>query len=147
MAIIHNGVKTENNLPQLLMSYEKDIQKAEQLMSLMPQVETPSFHHFTDGLYTRETHMPKGCFAIGKCHKFRVTNILLKGKISVLMGNDVVEYEAPCIFTSEAGIKKVAYFHEDTIWLNCHPTNETDLEKIEEEVIMKDKDKEITWLG
>lgn len=106
----------------------------------LEQVETPSKHHFSDGLYTRETFMPAGTLAIGKTHRYRVTNILIKGKISVIMGDEESVYEAPCVFVSEAGIAKMAYFHEDTIWLNCHPTNETDLDKIEADVIISDEE-------
>lgn len=109
----------------------------EQMKDLVP-AETPSFHHFTDGLYTRETHMPAGAVCIGKKHRYRVTNILLKGHITVINGDETRDYIAPCIFESEAGVSKIAYFHEDTVWLNCHPTTETDLEKIEEDVIIKE---------
>lgn len=121
-----------------------DIEKAKKTMFGMDQVETPSFHHFTDGLYTRETHMPAGSIAIGKKHKYRVTNILLSGHIHVINGDEITEYKAPCIFESEVGVAKIAYFHEDTVWLNCHPTTETDIKKIEEDVIIKE---EIEWHG
>lgn len=107
-------------------------------MKTVEQAETPSYHHFTDGLYTRETHMPAGSIVVGKKHRYRVTNIMVKGHVSIINGDEVAEYKAPCIFESEAGVSKVAYFHEDSVWLNCHPTEETDLEKIEEEVIKEE---------
>ena len=110
--------------------------KLKREMKDMEQVPCPSFDHFTDGLYTRETHMPAGTLAVGKKHRYRVTNILIKGKITVINGDETAEYVAPCIFESEAGVSKIAYFHEDTIWLNCHPTTETDIEKIEQDVII-----------
>ena len=40
-------------------------------LSEMEPAYTPSFHHFTDGLYTRETHMPAGSVAIGEIHNWR----------------------------------------------------------------------------
>ena len=110
------------------------------IMKEMEQIETPSFHHFTDGLYTRETHMSAGTLAVGEIHRFKVTNILVKGHISVINGDEICEYKAPCIFTSEAGVSKIAYFHEDTIWLNCHPTTETDLDKIRQQVIISEQE-------
>lgn len=129
-----------------------DIEKIKEQMYEMVEmnselsVETPSHHHFTDGLYTRETHMMAGTIAIGKKHRYSVTNILIKGKISVIMDDYVTEWVAPCVFVSEPGVSKIAYFHEDTIWLNCHPTDETDLEKIEADVIISENE-ELEWDG
>lgn len=128
-----------------LISFPYDRNTLVQELSQLPQVEMPVKHHFTDGLYTRETFMPAGSFAIGKVHRFRVTNILIKGHISVVNGDETKEYIAPCIFESEAGVSKMAYFHEDTIWLNCHPTTETDIDKIEQLVIISEE--ELKQLG
>jgi hypothetical protein len=106
----------------------------------LPQVECPVEHIFGGGVYTRHTSMPAGTFAIGKRHKHEVTNVLLKGKISMLMDDspEVVEVVAPAIFISKAGVRKAAYFHEDTVWLNLHPTELTDVEQIEQDVIIPD---------
>lgn len=109
-------------------------------LSEMEPAYTPSFHHFTDGLYTRETHMPAGAIAIGEKHRYRVTNILVAGHITVINGDETKDYIAPCIFESEAGVSKIAYFHTDTVWLNCHPTTETDLEKIKQDVIISENE-------
>ena len=129
-----------NDIVNLSSLSIEDVRKK---MATMDQVECPVNHHFSDGLYTRETSMPKGTFAIGKKHKYAVTNILLKGKISVFMGEDVEVFEAPCIFVSKPGVSKIAFFHQDTVWLNCHPTNETDLDEIEKLVIIPDDSNEI----
>lgn len=96
-------------------------------------VECPVNHHFSDGVYTRETFMPKGTFALGKKHRFKTINIIAKGKLSIYNGENspILHVEAPYTFVSDAGVQKMAYFHEDTVWLNCHPTSSTDLEEIE----------------
>jgi len=116
-----------------ILSLQKECAKLE-------QVPCPVVHDFADGVYVRKTTMPAGTFAIGKCHKFKTYNILLRGKITVYMGEHVPvrEFTAPCTFTSDAGIKKIAFFHEETEWLNIHPTEETDLEKIEKAFIIPD---------
>jgi len=108
----------------------------------LEQVSCPVIHEFADGVYVRKTMMPAGTFAIGKRHKYRTYNILLRGKITVFMGEHlpVCEIIAPCTFISDAGVKKMAFFHEDTEWLNVHPTNETDIEKIENAFIISDTD-------
>jgi len=106
----------------------------------LPQIECPVKHHFADGQYLRETAMPKGTFAIGKKHKFSTINIIIKGKLSVYQGegNPILHIEAPVIWTSDAGVQKMAYFHEDTTWLNAHPTDETDLKIIEDIFIVNE---------
>jgi hypothetical protein len=38
---------------------------------------------------------------------------------------------------SEPGTKRAVYAETDVVWTTIHPTEETDLEKIEEEVIAK----------
>ena len=86
--------------------------------------------------------MPKGTFAIGKRHRYRTYNILLEGEITVYMGPNepIKRLKAPCTFVSDALVKKVAYFHEDTTWINIHPTTETDPEIIEEQFIITDEE-------
>jgi len=118
-----------------------NIPKTIEKMQTLPQVECINKHHFAEGQYVRETHMPKGTFAIGKKHRFSTVNIIIKGKLSIYNGENspILHIEAPYTFVSDAGVQKMAFFHEDTIWLNAHPTEETDLEKIEEEFIIKEE--------
>ena len=118
------------NIPEAIKTFKK-----------LPQVECPVKHYFADGQYVRETHMPAGTFAIGKKHRFATINIILKGKLSVYNGekSPILHIEAPAIWTSDAGVQKMAYFHEDTVWLNAHPTEETDIDKIEKQFIISEK--------
>ncbi len=45
---------------------------------------------------------------------------------------------APCVLKSMPGTKRIGYFHEDSSWITVHPTSDTDLEKIEQQVIVPD---------
>ena len=115
-----------------------DIDTAVSKLSELEQVECPVKDHFAYGQYIRETSMPAGTFAIGKKHRYSTVNIILKGKLSVYngKGNPILHIEAPYIWVSEAGVQKMAYFHEDTVWVNAHPTHDTDIDKIESEFII-----------
>ena len=106
----------------------------------LPQVDCPVTHHFSKGVYTRETHMKKGTFAIGKKHRYKTINIIMKGKLAIYNGKDspILHVKAPYIFISESGVQKMAYFEEDTIWLNCHSTESTNLKDIEKQFIIDD---------
>lgn len=97
----------------------------------------PVTHHFAPGMYAREIFMPKGHVIVGKIHKHAHLSMLTKGEVSVLTERGVEHLKAPLTFTSYPGAKRVVYMHEDTVWTTFHPTDETDLEKIEDHVIAK----------
>ena len=99
----------------------------------------PLKHTFGDGLYLRDLTIPKNTLVVGKIHKFRTLNVLLKGEITVLTEEGVKRLKAPLYFVSPTGSKKIGYTHEETVWLNIHATKETDLVKIEEEQISNEK--------
>jgi len=126
----------------------KELQKKPSLTDLekemlkLPQVECDLTHNFAEGVYVRELFIPKGSWIMGKRHRYETCNILLKGKLSLYMGLGVLAkvIEAPLIFNSKPGTKKFAYAHEDTIFLNIHPTSETDIDKIEQEFIISEEE-------
>jgi len=116
----------------------------EEEMLKHPQVEAPVTHNFAPGVYVRELFIPKDSWIMGKRHRNETLNILLKGSLALYMGEGVPAkvIKAPLIFNSNPGAKKFAYALEDTIFLNVHPTEETDVEKIEESVIITEKEYE-----
>ena len=107
------------------------------------QVEIPVTHHFGPGIYIREIAVPANTLIIGHAHKGPCMNMLLKGVMRV-MGPDgePKTIEAPFVFTSGPG-RKVGYALTDSVFQNLHATDETDLEKLEEQLI----DKSAVWLA
>ncbi len=97
----------------------------------------PLKHTFADGLYIRQMSAPKGMLNVSKLHKTTHPYFILKGKFSVSTEMGFVLIQAPYMGITKAGTKRIVYFHEDTIWITVHATEETDLEKIEEELIAK----------
>lgn len=122
------------NVPTL-----KDLE--EELVKL-PQILIPTIHTFSAGIYVREIHIPAGTIVIGKRHRHSTCNMLMAGELSIYMGPNlpVKHLTAPCIFTSEPGAKKMGYAHTDVIFVNVHPTTSTDLEEIEKEFIITEKE-------
>ena len=121
---------------------EPSLTDLEKEMLKLPQVEMPVTHNFAEGVYVRELLIPKDSWIMGKRHRYETCNILLKGKLSLYMGSGVPAktIEAPMIFNSKPGTKKFAYAHEDTIFLNIHPTSEKDPDKIEQEFIISEEE-------
>jgi hypothetical protein len=112
--------------------------KLEETLKQAPQIEMPELNHFSHGVYGRELPIPSGTLLIGKIHKHKTMNVLLRGRVSVLSQDGVKHLSAGDLFVSTPGAKRVIYAHEDSSWLCCHGTFETDLEKIEQEFIAKD---------
>lgn len=111
------------------------VQQAEAEMRQLPQVELQVKHHFSQGVYGRELFIPKGTVLTGKIHKYPQLNVLVSGELSVLTEEGVKRVKPPFIVVSPAGTKRIAYAHEDSIWLTVHGTEENDLEKIENHFI------------
>ena len=95
----------------------------------------PVRHHFAPGLYLRELYVPAGMVTTGKIHKYPCQNILAKGRRSTLIDGEIVTVEAPHIHLSPAGIKRVSFTHEDSVWITVHPTNLTDVDEIERALV------------
>ena len=125
---IFNGLNTREKVNTL-----------EELMRQQEQVELKTEHFFSPGIYTRILHIPKGCLLTGKIHKQPILNIMTKGDISVLIGDEFKRIVAPFVIVSPAGSKKIGYAHEDTIWMGCHGTDEQDVKKIEEYFIAQNE--------
>lgn len=98
----------------------------------------PVTHHFAPGVYAREMFLPANHTIVGKIHKHAHLNIISQGVVVVSTEEGSKELVAPCTFTSYAGTKRAVFVKEDAIWTTIHVTDETDLEKIEDEIIAKD---------
>lgn len=104
------------------------------------QLQIEPTHYFSKGIYAREIIVPKGSLLVGKIHKHQNLNIVSKGEITVLSIDGLKRIKAPATFVSSPGVKRVGYAHEDTVWTCIHGTDETDLEKIEDQFIAKTYD-------
>jgi len=119
----------------------KEIQKLEEIMIDMSDgTELDHFpvdHYFAPGAYARQMFLPKDSAIIGKIHKHAHLNIISFGHVVVATEEGPKELIGPNTFTSPAGVKRAVTVIEDTLWTTIHITEQTDLEKIEDEVIAK----------
>ena len=125
-------------------SYEQIRQLEVAMLENLEPAEAPVTHHFADGIYGREMFIPAGTMLTGKIHRFSTLNLLLKGDITVTTPDGVRRIQAPAIFVSPPGCKKVGYAHTDTIWVNVHPTKLRDLASIEQKFIAPEEPLAIT---
>ena len=117
-------------------TYEQ-IRALEHEIAKLPEVETPLTHHFADGVYGREMFIPAGTVITGKIHRTATLNVLLSGVVQITSeSGEVALLEAPQVFVTEPGTKKVCYAHTDARFMNVHPTRLRDLAAIEAKFIV-----------
>ena len=112
------------------------------------QTELPLKHSFAPGVYAREMEIPAGTLLIGKIHKHRHHNFLMKGSIIVLTETNGVELlQAPLMIVSEEGTQRIGYAVTDTIWTTIHENkdNSEDLDVIEQRTVVKTKTKYLEY--
>ena len=93
-------------------------------------------HHFSDGVYAKETHIPAGQVLIQHKHKFSHLSILASGSIEILIDGKRQIVHAPACLTIEAykhhGVKSLT----DVVWYCIHATECTDADEIDEVLIV-----------
>lgn len=131
---------------EIPVSRQKIIQ-FEQAMGTLKDVQfgdqerCPLKHRFADGIYVRDIFFPKGMLVVGKIHRHAHPNFLMSGEVTVVSeAHGKQRFKAPHSWVSEPGTKRIIYAHEDSLWITVHATDETDLVKIEEELIAKSFD-------
>lgn len=97
----------------------------------------PVTHLFANGVCSREIFMPKGTIVVSRVHKNDCINVISEGEVTVLTEEGEVRLKAPYKFVSKAGTKRVLVAYEDTVWSNFIRTDETDPEKILDDMTFK----------
>ena len=116
----------------------RDIQQ--QITDQAELIEVPVVHHFAPGVYMRQMDAKAGTFIVSKMHRTEHFIMFLKGSCSVLTEGGVELIKAPCVLRTMPGTKRAGYFHEDTSCITIHPTDSTDLEEIEKQVIVPEEE-------
>lgn len=116
----------------------RDVQK--QIQDHAELIDVPVEHHFAPGVYMRQMNAKAGTVVVSKMHRTEHMNILLSGSLTIATENGIEYLQAPAVIKSMPGTKRIGYFHEDTSWMTVHPTDSTDLEEIERQVIVPEEE-------
>jgi len=127
---------TQQETKRLTESFER-LDRAEVILAQMPQVECPVSHSFTPGLYQRTFKVPAGTIVTSKIHMTEHPYVMTEGLMLVWIEGKAVTVRAPCFGVTKPGTRRLAYAIEDTVWTTFHVTDETDVDKIEEQIIFK----------
>ena len=123
-----------------LATREAIAKRKEQMLASPNRVDLPFTESLEHGLYTRTLFIPKGCELVGKIHRKPCVNIVAKGDITIMTETGLLRVQAGYTVTSPAGIQKIGYAHEDTIFINVFRTDETDIREIEKDLICENFD-------
>jgi hypothetical protein len=103
------------------------------LASGAPMVELPTTHRFTPGLYIREVTLKAGVIYTTRTHKTEHPFVISSGRVTVFHEDGSRrELRAPHTGITPVGARRVILTLEDTVWTTFHPTQETNLDKLEE---------------
>jgi hypothetical protein len=125
---------------QSVVPTQEEIVEAQKNLAKLPQIEIKTEHYFLSGVYTRKIYLPQTALVVGKKHRKDHLFLCIKGHIKVLHGDDVLEMREGDILEAKGELKKVVYAFVDSIVVNVHRTENTDLDIIEEELLYPEPD-------
>jgi quercetin dioxygenase-like cupin family protein len=95
-------------------------------------------HHFSSGVYAKQMMLPKGYFALSHAHDYDHLSILASGKVIVKTDEVTQEFTAPACLTIKKHLNHSITALEDAYWFCIHATDETNPDKVDEVLIMKE---------
>lgn len=102
----------------------------------LPQVNIDLQHDLSGGMYARTGVIKAGCLLIGARHKTDHINIMF-GDISVTTDEGVKRLVGYHVLPTKAGRSRAGVAHSDTVWTTICKTDETDISKIEDELVVE----------
>lgn len=92
-------------------------------------------HHFSDGLYAKESFVPAGMAIMKHTHNFSHLSILAKGRVAVMKGDLIEIVDAPACIEIKANVVHGIKAMSDCVWFCIHATDEKDPSKVDEVLI------------
>ena len=110
---------------------------ADRLPDLAKQDQTDlrTVHHFSEGVYAKQMHLPKGHVAVSHKHAYSHLSILAGGAAVVETDDGSKIYRAPACIEIKAGMHHQITALEDVTWFCVHATDETDPDKVDRVLI------------
>lgn len=123
----------------LVESPRAAVERLQAAVSLLPQYEPETLHHFADGMYLRWVFRKAGTVVIGKVHKKQHFYLLVQGEIEIAGGEDGPKrMVAPSLIVSEPGTKRAVFAVTDAVCVTVHRSDKTDLDELEAELVEDD---------
>lgn len=114
------------------------IEALQAVISTHQQLDLKTDHYFANGVYLRTLFRPKDTLIVGKVHKFKHIYMVVYGDVTVTSEGFRERVRGPKVFVCPPGTKRAVYAHEDSLCLTVHRTEETDLDKLDAELVEED---------
>ena len=124
---------------QIKVPTREEIDRLQASMAVMPQADLQTEHYFADGMYCRKLIRPAGTLIVGKVHKKDHFFLCASGEIIAWSEGGMRHLKAGDVICSKPGTKRVTLAVTDAIGITVHKTEETELDKIEAELIEPDE--------
>lgn len=95
-------------------------------------------HHFSDGLYAKQMHIPAGYVAGSHKHAYSHLSILAEGNVIVEVDGAATEFFAPACIEIKAGLEHRIFAKTDTVWFCVHATDAACADEVDAVLIQKD---------
>jgi quercetin dioxygenase-like cupin family protein len=128
-----------NDLLPTNVPTREQIERLQAEVAKMPQAELETEHYFHAGMYARKVYRPAGALIVGKVHKKDHFFLCAKGEIIAWTEGGMKHLYAGDIVQSKSGTKRVTLAVTDAIGITFHNSSETDLDKLEKELIEPDE--------
>jgi hypothetical protein len=114
------------------------IKALQDVVAQAPQIDCPVEHLFAPGMYARKCTIPAGSVVVGKMHRHQHPTFLLSGTVQINTDQGMEEITGPHIWISQENAKRALHTLTDCVFATVHlnPTDTTDLEAIEADVIV-----------
>ena len=93
-------------------------------------------HHFSSGVYAKETRIPAGYVLVQHAHKHDHLSILASGSVEMVVDGVKSIVEAPACLTIAAGKHHGVKSLTDVVWYCIHATDCTDEDAVDEVLIV-----------
>lgn len=111
------------------------VEALQKAMLEQPQAKVETNHTFMNGIYARQIIIPAGVVVVGAKHKTEHPHLISKGRCYIVNNGKREYFEAPYSGITKPGSKRAICAIEETVFTTFHPTEETDIKKIEAEII------------
>lgn len=122
--------------PSAIAAVRTRVQALQSHIEKLPQ-EMPAVHHFfCDGMYFRPMLLLPGHCVIGAIHKQAQMNICSMGDVSFHGDQGLMRVTAGFHYVGQPGTQRAFYAHTESIWTVGLRTDETDIDVIEQTLVM-----------
>ena len=117
----------------------EQITKLQKEMSNLQQVELPTEHYFSGGVYCRKMTQPAGVLVVGKVHKKDHFFVCTEGEVIAWSEKGMVTLRAGDIIQSKAGTKRAILAVQNSVVTTFHQTEKTTVEEAEADLVEPDE--------